>query len=336
MYKEIINEIRSNLGGNKDLDKAYLISQLEKYADHEYGREITKEIGRMLWDCMTDEEKEEYGRISDEENPIIDILEEVFHKIEDGDLRNALNTMDSFMKNFHPMYQDDKVNEYHSFTSPLEEKLFEKYIGAEKEVRLIPENQPYTDLYYVYGYLLLEFEKMDEAEENLKKALKINPVSSRILLELSEIYKKHTPSFNQFVLYTEQALRYAYYPQDIARCYRNLGYYYIEENQLKTAAALLKYSMKYEMSPMAYSELHYIQSKGFDIELSDLDCERIIIEKNIQLGPNLFIMDTIDELIENYENENAYAQAIYFYEILYDLTLDMNVIEKIKILKEKL
>lgn len=336
MYQEIINEIKSNLGGNKELDKKYLASQLEKYNDHEYGMEIQKEIGRMLWDCLSDEEKEEFAQISENENPIIDILEETFHKIEDGNLKAALDDMDGFMSSFYPMFQEDKVSEYHAFTNPLEEKVFDKYIGAEKEVRYIPDNEPYLDLYYVYGYLLLEHERLEEAEESLKKALKINPVSSRILLELSEIYKRHTPNFNKFIMYTEEALKYAYYPQDIARCYRNLGYYYIEENNLKTATALLKYSMKYEMSPMAYSELHYIQSKGENIEISDLDCERALIDKNIQLGPNIFVLDTIDGLIKNYEESNSYAQAIYFYEILYDLTLDMNIIEKIRELKEKI
>lgn len=67
------------------------------------------------------------------------------------------------------MFEDDKVSEYHSFTNPLEEILFMKYVGAEKEVRLIPDNKPLLDLYYVYGFLLFENRQYDEAEENLKK-----------------------------------------------------------------------------------------------------------------------------------------------------------------------
>ena len=111
------------------------------------------------------------------------------------------------------------------------------------------------DLYYVYGFLLLENQEYDKAEEYLKKAIRINPVSARIILELTEIYKVHTYTFNEFIIRTSDALKYAYYPQDIARCYRNLGYYYVEENQMRTALALYIYSMEFEASPLAYTEI---------------------------------------------------------------------------------
>lgn len=336
MYQEIIDDIKSNLGENKDLNRKYLISQIEIYKNHEYGKEIVKEISRMMWDCLSEEEKEEYAKISENENPIMDILDEIFPHIESGNYKVALDMMDRFMATFPPMYEDDKINEYHSFTSPLEEMIFYKYVGAEKIVRYIPDYHPLLDLYYVYGFLLLEDSQLDKSEKYLKKALKINPVSSRIILELTEIYKKHTPDFNKFYMYVEEALKYAYYPNDIARCYRSLGYYYIEEDQLKTATALFKHSLQYEMSPSAFSELEYIKSKGGEFELSDFECEEIIRDKNIQIGPNIFITDSIDELIAKYENENAYAQAIYFYEILYDLTLDVKIIEKIKTLKNNI
>ena len=55
MYEEIIKEIKLNLGENKDLNRKYLASQMEKYKDHPYNVEITKEISRMMWDCLTDE-----------------------------------------------------------------------------------------------------------------------------------------------------------------------------------------------------------------------------------------------------------------------------------------
>ena len=336
MYQGIINEIKSNLGENKELNKKYLISQIEVYKTHPYGKEIIKEISRMMWDCLSEEEKEEYVEISKNENPIMDILDEIFPYIENGNYKTALEILDKFMKTFPPMYEDDKINEYHFFTNPLEEKIFFNYIGAEKIVRYIPDYHPLLDLYYVYGFLLFEDSQLDESEKYLKKALKINPVSSRVILELTEIYKKHTPNFNKFYMYVEEALKYAYYPNDIARCYRSLGYYYIEEEQLKVATALFKHSLQYEMSPLAYSELEYIKSKGEYFELSDFECEEIIRDKNIQIGPNIFITDTINELIAKYEKENAYAQAIYFYEILYDLTLDVTIIEKIKTLKNNI
>ena len=156
MYDEIIKEIRSNLGSNKDLNRQYLSSQIEVYKDHPYNKEIIKEISRMMWDCLSEDEKQDFIEISQKENPIMDILNDIYFDIENGNYETPLKKLDEFMATFPGMFEDDKVSEYHFFTNPLEELIFRKYIGAKKEVRYIPDNQPLLDLYYVYGFLLLE------------------------------------------------------------------------------------------------------------------------------------------------------------------------------------
>lgn len=330
MYEEIINEIKANLGENKELNKKYLSSQMEKYVDHPYNKEIIREISRMMWDCLTEEEQMEFAEISEKESPIMDILNDVSQDIEIGEYKIALEKLDKFIKNYPALFEDDKVSEYHFFTNPLEELLFYKYIGAEKIVRYIPDNKPVLDLYYIYGFLLLETNQYDKAEEYLKKAIKINPVSSRIILELCEIYKLHTYNYNKYFMYATDALKYAYMPQDIARSYRSLGYYYIEENQFETAFALFRYSMEYELNPMAYSEINYIQNKDKSIDLSLDESIEIIKNKNIQLGVNPFILETLDEFINEYEENKLYSQTLYFLELKYNLTNDEKLIEEIE------
>ena len=330
MYEKVIEEIKSNLGENKELNRKYLSSQIERYSDHPYNKEIIREISRMMWDCLSDEEKEEFIAISEKENPIMDILNEVSEFIEVGDYDTAFDKLNTFMESFPGMFEDDKVSEYHSFTNPLEEMLFRKYIGAEKEVRLIPDNKPILDLYYIYGFLLFEKSQYQKAEESLKKANKINPVSARIILELSEIYKMHTPTFNKFYIYTTEALRYSYYPQDLARCYRNLGYYYIEEDKLDIAVALFKYSMNFELSIMAYNELQYIESKGQNIDLNRDEVNQLLESANIQIGVNPFILETLYGLAEEYEKNKLHNQALYFYELINNLTNDEKIVQKIK------
>lgn len=328
MYEKIISEIKSNLGENKELNKKYLSSQIEKYVDHPYNKEITREISRMMWDCLTDEEQNEFAQISENENQIIDILNEITPDIESGEYKTALKKLDIFMESYSPMFEDDETSEYHFFTNLLEELLFNKYIGAKKTVRHIPDNQPLLDLYYIYGFLLLETNQLDKSEEYLKKAIKINPVSSRIILELCEIYKMHTYNYNKCYMYATDALKYAYFPQDIARSYRLLGQYYVEENLLETAFALFRYSMEYEMSPIAYSEITYIQNKNINLSLEE--SIEIIKNKNIQLGANPFILDTLAELANEYEENKLYAQALYFLRLQYNLTNDEELIEKIE------
>lgn len=332
MYEEIIKEIKSNLGTNKDLNRQYLSSQIEIYKDHPYNKEIIREISRMMWDCLSEDEKQEFIEVSNNENPIMDILNDIYFDIENGNYETPLHELDKFMETFPGMFEDDKVSEYHFFTNPLEELIFLKYIGLKKELRYIPDNKPLLDLYYVYGFLLLESKQYEKAEEYLKKAIKINPVSARIILELTEIYKVHTYTFNEFIIRTSDALKYAYYPQDIARCYRNLGYYYVEENDFRTALALYIYSMEFEPSPLAYAEIKYIQSKS-KVELSLNECIEIIEGKNIQLGVNPFILECLDELILEYEKNNLPNQVRYFLELKFDITNDEKILERINKIK---
>ncbi|MDO5815426.1 MAG: hypothetical protein Q4Q18_07295 [Methanobrevibacter sp.] len=336
MYEEIINKIKSNLGENPDLNRQYLSSQIEVYKDHPYNKEIIKEISRMMWDCLSDEEKQEFIEVSERENPVMDILNDIYYDIENGNYEKPLEKLDKFMETFPEMFEDDKVSEYHYFTNPLEELIFRKYVGLKKELRYIPDNQPLLDLYYVYGFLLLESKQYDRAEEYLKKAIGINPVSARIILELTEIYKVHTYTLNECFIRTSDALKYSYYPQDIARCYRNLGYYYVEENDLKTALALYIYSMEYEASPLAYAEIKFIQSKTNNMELSLNECIDIIEGKNIQVGPNPFILDTLDEFIREYEENKLYNQLLYFLELRFDLKNDVETLGKINDTRERL
>ena len=172
MYEEIIKEIKANLGENKELNKKYLSSQIDRYKDHPYNKEIIREISRMMWDCLSDEEKEEFIEISEKENPVMDILNEITEYIERGDYKTSLNILKDFMNSFPGMFEDDKVSEYHSFTNPLEEIIFMNYIGAKMEMRYIPDNKPLLDLYYIYGFLLFENQEFEEAEESLKRPCK--------------------------------------------------------------------------------------------------------------------------------------------------------------------
>ena len=303
---------------------------MDVYKNHPNNKEILKEISNMMWDCLSEFEKEEYEQLIENKTQIIDLLNEVSYEIENGKSKAALKKLDKFIDEYKSPFENDNDAEYHFFTNTLEELIFMKYIGNKKEIKYIPTNQPVLDLYYIYGFLLLEDNQFEKSEKYLKKAIKINPVSSRVILELSEIYKIHTYTYNKYYMFVSDALKYAYYPQDIARCYRQLGFYYIEENQMEIALALFIYSMEYELSPQAYSEIHYIQSKNSELKLNLDECINIIKNKNIQLGVNPFVLDTLIELATEYEKNHLYSQSKYYYEIIYGITNDEKILEKIK------
>ncbi len=398
MTDEIINRIKMNLSGNPDLDRDYLISQLDYYKNHESAYEIIKEISGLIWQSLDFYHEDEYNK--SKKTNVSRILDEVVPLIENRDKKAALEKLDNFMSHFDDKYEteeihkesdfksnrsiseiqymryeenklsrspksynlnqkksnkvnwrkDVKINkmnesidedisvikEYHSFLNPLEEILFYKYIGLEKELAFIPFDEPLFDLYYIYGTLLLEYDNYAKAEEYLLKALRINPVSSKTILSLADIYKSKTRTYNRFFLYNVDALKFAYKNEDIARAYRNFGFFYVEENQLDIAAAFYDFSLNFDFNKQAFRELEYIKSRGINTEMDRKDAERIIESKSIQIGVNPFILDTLKIICADLEKRNHYRGALYFYRILYELTKDNMVLGKINSIQNRI
>lgn len=398
MTKEIINQIKRNLSGNPDLDRDYLVSQLDYYKNHESAYEIIKEISGLIWQSL-DFYHEENNEESKKTN-VSRILDEVIPLIENRDKKTALEKLDNFMSHFGDKYENEEIHkesdfksnrsiteiqymryelnklsrspksynlnqkksnrvnwrkdvkinkmnkandeeisvqkEYHIFLNPLEEILFYQYIGLEKELAYIPFNEPLFDLYYIYGTLLLENDDFAKAEEYLLKALRINPVSSKTILSLADIYKSKTRTYNRFFLYNVDALKFAYKNEDIARAYRNFGFFYVEENQLDIAAVFYDFSLNFDFNRQAFRELEYLKSRGINTEIDRKDAENIIESKKIQVGVNPFILDTLRIICADLENRKYYRGALYFYRILYDLTKDNHILGKINSIQNRI
>ena len=398
MTKEIINQIKRNLSGNPDLDRDYLVSQLDYYKNHEFAYEIIKEISGLIWQSL-DFYHEENNEESKKTN-VSRILDEVIPLIENRDKKTALEKLDNFMSHFEDKYENEEIHkesdfksnrsiteiqymryelnklsrspksynlnqkksnrvnwrkdvkinkmnkvneeeisvqkEYHSFLNPLEEILFYQYIGLEKELAYIPFNEPLFDLYYIYGTLLLENDDFAKAEEYLLKALRINPVSSKTILSLADIYKSKTRTYNRFFLYNVDALKFAYKNEDIARAYRNFGFFYVEENQLDIAAVFYDFSLNFDFNRQAFRELEYLKSRGINTEIDRKDAENVIESKKIQVGVNPFILDTLRIICADLENRKYYRGALYFYRILYDLTKDNHILGKINSIQNRI
>ena len=398
MTEEIIRQIKMNLSGNSDLDRDYLVSQLDFYKNHENAYEIIKEISGLIWQSLDfyHEENEDESKKTN----VSRILDEVIPLIENRDKKTALEKLDNFMSYFEDKYENEEIHkesdfksnrsiteiqymryelnklsrspksynlnqkksnrvnwrkdvkinkmnkandeeisvqkEYHSFLNPLEEILFYQYIGLEKELAYIPFNEPLFDLYYIYGTLLLENDDFAKAEEYLLKALRINPVSSKTILSLADIYKSKTRTYNRFFLYNVDALKFAYKNEDIARAYRNFGFFYVEENQLDIAAVFYDFSLNFDFNRQAFRELEYLKSRGINTEIDRKDAENIIESKKIQVGVNPFILDTLRIICADLENRKYYRGALYFYRILYDLTKDNHILGKINSIQNRI
>jgi tetratricopeptide (TPR) repeat protein len=141
--------------------------------------------------------------------------------------------------------------------------------------------------------------------------------------------------WKNFLEINKSCLKYAYSNKSIARCYRNFGYYYIEEEKYDIAIALFFLSINYDQEArVAHSELFYISNKT-GLEINPPNYQKIIklLEENdIQVGANRLILSIAYSIGCEAQKNGQNEMAKYFYSIVFDLTND----EEIKKIIEKL
>ena len=75
---------------------------------------------------------------------------------------------------------------------------------------------------------------------------------------------------------------------------------------MDVAAAFYDYSLNYDFNKQAFRELDYLKSRGINTEIDDGEAERIIESKNIQVGVNPFIIDTLKYVSADLEYKKYY------------------------------
>jgi tetratricopeptide (TPR) repeat protein len=341
-FDEIITKITLGLKNEAKEDIKYLMEQMDEYKDHEYSKEIHRAIGRIIYEICPDDMKSEFKKIMEHNNLGIDkILEEADFQMYKGSFSKALQIMETLINNIEERnwYQDDEKSEYHCFNNILEEILYKELFKPTKDLRQIPEN--YTDVYLKYGIILFELKEYNKSKEVLEKANKYNPINVRILFELSEIHKMNK-NWEEYIKINNKCLEYSYSSKDIARCYRNYGFYFIEQKDYNMAINLFYLSLDFDQeNKTAQSELLYISEKtGIKIKQPKSDeIIELLKDKNIQIGANNLVISIAHYIgKEALKNKNVYMSK-YFTEIVYDLTKDEDfkkTIENLNSLIEKL
>ena len=112
---------------------------------------------------------------------------------------------------------------------------------------------------------------------------------------------------------------------NLARYYRNLGYYYIEKKEWDLAKAVYLYSLKYQNSPVVTQEIAYIVQESKNDKLPDKDnLTKILKENNIPIFISKENMNIIKELKSELEKEDKLDSNVgKFIENLYKLNSNM-------------
>ena len=327
-FEKIMREITGGLTGDGEKDIKYLMEQAEKYKDHEMGKEIVRAIGRLLFKCVPEEKRAEMDRIVNNDLASWEsVLEEVRFKQHEKKFDEALVLMEGLIRKFEElnMFSDDQVSEYHCFNEFFEEALYRYHEEPSRELR--HATYPLDVFYTQYGSLLVDLRRPKEAEDALVKALRWNPADVKIMFERAET-RKVQGDMDGFFRLTLEAFKYAFRPKQVARCFRNLGFYFTEKELWEEAVACHTMSLQYDKeSSMAMSELYYIQQKaGKVIPPPKMDRLREISEQyGFPVGADKDVLGLSYHYGKHFAEQGNTEAARYCWEITYGLTDDEEI-----------
>ena len=327
-FDSIIQSITSGLTGNSEKDIPYLQKQMVKYKNHEMAKEILRACGRLLYQCLPDDKKTAMGKVIDNDlTSYASVLEEVRFKQHEKKYDEALVLLESLIHKIEAMnlFEDDQVSEYHCFNEFFEEALFRMNTKPAKDIRYA--DLPLDQIYTQYGSLLIDLKRPKDAAAALGKAMRWNPGNADIAFEHAEAYKLQG-DMEAFYRLTIDLFKYAFRPKQVARCFRNLGYYFTEKKQWEESVACYTMSLQYDNeSSMAMSELYYIQQKaGRFFNPPGMDYLRKISEKyGFPVGADPDVLGLSFAYGKHFAEKGDAAGARYCWQITYDLTQDEDI-----------
>lgn len=323
-FKNIMDNIFSGLTGDNKKDFEYLNKKTEEYKNHPLSQEIAREIGRKLYDLLPDESKEQfnnaYSKDIDNINNMLKKVQQLIHG-EQKDFEKAKNLLLDFV-NGSLAYDNDSTTEYYNFDDVIDFALYTRLNKPEKNIKWI--DIPFTTAYFYLAYIYNEEQNFDEALKMIDKAIRWAPMNLGPLFEKCAtcIMKK---DFKQLKSITDSLYDKIYKVSDLAHYYRNLGYYYVEMNNLNLAYALYSASIKFEKSNEAYGEMAYINQQ-LNREKYDMPAEEglnLLKENKIPFGPK---QENLNRLTDLYTSEKELIKnptvEMQLAERIYHLTLD--------------
>jgi tetratricopeptide (TPR) repeat protein len=173
----------------------------------------------------------------------------------------------------------------------------------------------------VYGWLLVEAGRHDEAARSLETAILLNPMNCEPLLELSEVCKMRG-DLDGFLMHTMKALGIAYTGADLGRCYRNYGYFEIERGNYALASALFWHSLSFDPdSGMAWNELKYLRAlTGKPLREPSVDEIKDLLAANgIPPGPSVAVIEAATALGQDALANGRHEDALLASHILADV-----------------
>ena len=262
-----------------------------------------------------------------------------------------IKEMDSLVKEekYDGAYQFAKENidlnkEYvegeYVFKNLLEEILFQITINNEIK-RKYPLILDYSTLYSNYGKVLLHFNEYEDALKSFRLSYNFNPVNVKAIFGLCEVYKEKN-EWNEYYNLAIQSFRYSYSVEDLAKSFRNLSFYYLNEfkdsnnkEDIRLAIYLDKLAQTFDNNEyQSFDDVNediLNEFKDYSIE----DIKEYLKSKGLPYGPSIEVVTICKNLGFQLDEDKKVVPALFYFNIAYDLTKDSAIKDVIDDLNSK-
>lgn len=334
-YQEIISQIKKSLTGDWEHDSRLLNECSNQYKDHPQGIELVKAITRLLYDVMPQDKKEAFAKVYDDdmkrlENVLLEVQNKVnAHMIDEAEsLLVEAKLTEGFSDD---LFREDNEAVYLSFKNPLEREFYRAKFKPTKTLRE-PGGLPFDLSFHLAAYIAFERQDYDKCLKIIEKGLKRCPFSTDLLFERSEIFKIRK-QWTEYRAATEAALPALYTRPDIARFFRNMGYYFIESGLWEPALCCYSVSRYWQHIEACDQELSYIvhasQMKFEDADALANDferCQQILAKHSVPIYPidPLWLQLSV-ALGDLAKNNRDFMEALQFYSVNHEITGDSQI-----------
>ena len=135
--------------------------------------------------------------------------------------------------------------------------------------------------------------------------------------------------------YTNESYNYSCTRAEMAAFYRNIGWYYLEKYDPDTASACYMYSQLFDKTSQAEDEIKFLEkalNKKFP-EKTPEELQKVLKSKGVPTEANPVTLALLFKAGNEAESAGQIGQALDCYRMLYDLSQDVEISEKISTLQ---
>lgn len=323
--KEILQEIRDGLSGEYGVDMAYLEGQVTKYKNHENAAEIESGIAEIAYEILPEDKKEQVQKMMYLDGKRLDaVMNEAVQLINEGKHEESFKLTEGLYTKIKIAYRETEELMYLSLRNPLEHQLYLYFYQPSKRLERPPFDL--SRMVMLHGYNLLEAKRPEDAVAVLEDAIRYNPLNTDAYFELAECYK-YLKQPEDLLGCTKETLSIATSPEEISRCYCNLGFYCVEQKDYDSAVCFYYEAMIYANNPIVTAELHHIHTvTGKKITPPSRTNVNEAFEKyGLKPGANEEVVAVVAALGKDAVEKKDIPRAKIYFRILYGLTNDPDV-----------